>query len=67
MKTMEKNNPNLAQIETQYNAAMKGDEILKQAAKNRGEANAFQKPGGTKNHGGTAHTKKNNVTITYDN
>lgn len=67
MKTMEKNNPNLAQIETQYNAAMKGNEILKQAAKNRGEANAFQKPGGTKNHGGTAHTKKNNVTITYDN
>lgn len=67
MKTMEKNNPNLAQIETQYNAAMKGNQILKQAAKNRGEANAFQKPGGTKNHGGTAHTKKNNVTITYDN
>ena len=67
MKTMEKNNPNLAQIETQYNAAMKGNEILKQAAKNRGEANVFQKPGGTKNHGGTAHTKKNNVTITYDN
>ena len=67
MKTMEKNNPNLAQIETQYNAAMKGNQILKQAAKNRGEANVFQKPGGTKNHGGTAHTKKNNVTITYDN
>ena len=67
MKTMEKNNPNLAQIETQYNAAMKGNQILKQAAKNRGEANVFQKPGGTKNHSGTAHTKKNNVTITYDN
>lgn len=67
MKTMEKNNPNLAQIETQYNAAMKGNQILKQAAKNRGEANVFQKPGGTKNNGGTAHTKKNNVTITYDN
>ena len=67
MKTMEKNNPNLSQIESQYNAAMNNDANLKQAAKNRGEQNVYQKPGGTKNHGETAHTKKNNITITYDN
>ena len=67
MKTMEKNNPNLAQIQSQYNAAMNSDASLKQAAKNRGEQNVFQKQGGTRNNGGTAHTKKDNVTITYDN
>ena len=46
---------------------MNSDASLKQAAKNRGETNVFQKPGGTRNNGGAAHTKKNNVTITYDN
>lgn len=67
MKTMEKNNPNLSQIESQYNAAMASDANLKQAAADRGEQNVFQRPGGKKNTGGSAHTKKNNITITYDN
>ena len=67
MKTMEKNNPNLAQIESQYNAAMNNDANLKQSAKNRGQQNVFQKPGGTRNNGGTAHSQKNNITITYNN
>lgn len=67
MKTMEKNNPNLAQIESQYNAAMNNDANLKQSAKNRGQQNVFQKPGGTRNNGGAAHSQKNNITITYNN
>lgn len=67
MKTMEKNNPNLSQIEAQYDAAMANDDSIKQMQKERGEENVFQKPGGTKKVNGTAHTKKNKVTITYDN
>ena len=67
MKTMEKNNPNLSQIESQYNSAMANDANLKQAAKNRGEQNVYQKEGGTKISGnGKAHTPKG-VTITYEN
>ena len=49
MKTMEKNNPNLKQIETQYNNAMANDANIKRSQFNRGEQNVYQKSGGSKN------------------
>jgi len=67
MKTMEKNNPNLQQIETQYNAAMANDASIKQTRKNSGESNVFQKEGGTKTTGnGGKHSEKNEPIITYE-
>lgn len=49
MKTMEKNNPNLKQIEAQYNNAMANDANIKRSQFNRGEQNVYQKSGGSKN------------------
>lgn len=68
MKTMEKNNPNLAQIETQYNSAMANDANLKKSAFERGEENVYQAPNQHKTpNNGQAHTKKPvGQVITYE-
>lgn len=64
MKTMEKNNPNLKQIENQYNAAMANDANVKKTRHDRGEENVYQKPGGTKNRNDLGDEKQ---IIVYDN
>lgn len=68
MKTMEKNNPNLKQIEAQYDADMANDANLKKFAHDRGEENVYQEKGGTKvSNNGQAHTPKPvGQVITYD-
>ena len=43
------------------------DEGFKESQHNMGVENVYQKAGGTRNNGGTAHTKKNGGTITYFN
>ena len=63
MKTMEKNNPNLKQIETQYNAAMANDANIKKTRHDRGEENVYQKPGYTRNTDGFGNEKQ---VITYE-
>lgn len=49
MRTMEKNNPNIRDIESQYNNAMANDANIKKLAHDRGEQNVYQKAGYTKN------------------
>lgn len=41
------------------------DAGIKKTQHDMGMENVYQKPGGTRNNGGTAHTPKNNGTITY--